>query len=197
MTSCSMTSYPIILPYSCRLSRLLVQFRPQISLHGGSQLMARLIRSKYWFPKVKNLVRAVITSCKTCTIFKKRLQTQLMCDMPIGRVSFSRPFTYSGDKKIYKASIPHYQRVRCDNAKTFVGAATLIFRDFMRAVQESVTDTYSHQGLVWRFITPGAPHMEGWGEKFKNSFLQIHWHPQIYFQGALHAFIQDQRLREC
>jgi len=34
-----------------------------------------------------------------------------------------------------------------DNGKTFLGAATLLSRDFMRAVQESVTDTYSHQGL--------------------------------------------------
>ncbi|XP_052855110.1 uncharacterized protein LOC128263878 [Drosophila gunungcola] len=56
--------HPIILPYNCRLSRLLVLFSHQISLHGGNQLVVRLIRSKYWIPKPKNLVKAVLNSCK-------------------------------------------------------------------------------------------------------------------------------------
>ncbi|XP_070074086.1 uncharacterized protein [Drosophila takahashii] len=88
--------HPIILPYGCRLSRLLVQFTHQITLHGGSQLIVRLIRSKYWIPKLKNLVKAVVNPCKICTIYKKRLQTQLIGDLPQDRVSFSRPFTYKG-----------------------------------------------------------------------------------------------------
>ncbi|XP_052855081.1 uncharacterized protein LOC128263847 [Drosophila gunungcola] len=47
--------HPVILPYSCPLSRLLVQFTHRITLHGGNQLMVRLIRSRYWIPKLKNL----------------------------------------------------------------------------------------------------------------------------------------------
>ncbi|XP_043862615.1 uncharacterized protein LOC122756587 [Drosophila santomea] len=52
--------HTIILPYDCRLSRLIVQFTHQITLHGGSQLIVRLIRSKYWIPKIKNLVKTVV-----------------------------------------------------------------------------------------------------------------------------------------
>ncbi|XP_052855481.1 uncharacterized protein LOC128264161 [Drosophila gunungcola] len=55
--------HPIILQYNCRLSRLLVLFSHQISLHGGNQLVVRLIRSNYWIPKIKNLVKAVLNSC--------------------------------------------------------------------------------------------------------------------------------------
>ncbi|XP_044778770.1 uncharacterized protein LOC120285216 [Drosophila simulans] len=88
--------HPIILPYDCRLSRLIVQFTHQITLHGGSQLIVRLIRSKYWIPKIKNLVKAAVNPFKICTIYKKRLQTQLMGDFPTDRVSFSRAFTYTG-----------------------------------------------------------------------------------------------------
>jgi len=62
--------HPIILPCNCRLARLLVLFSHQISLHGGNQLVVRLIRSKYWIPKIKNLVKAVLNSCKVCTIYK-------------------------------------------------------------------------------------------------------------------------------
>jgi len=52
------------------------------------------------------------------------------------------------------------QRVHSYNG-TFVGAATLLFGDFMQTIKESVIDTYSHRGILWRFIPPGAPHMGG------------------------------------
>nr|XP_039147372.1 uncharacterized protein LOC120284346 isoform X2 [Drosophila simulans] len=65
------------------------------------------------------------------------------------------------------------QRVHSDNGKTFVGAATLISRDFLQAIKESVTDAYSHQGLVWRFIPPGAPHMGGLWEAGVKSFQTL------------------------
>ncbi|XP_043064528.1 uncharacterized protein LOC122320485 [Drosophila ficusphila] len=217
---------PIILPYSCRLSRLLVEFIHQISLHGGNQLMIRIIRAKYWVPKLKNLVKAVGSSCKVCIIFKKRLQSQLMGDLPTDRVSFSRPFTYTGIDYAGPFEIKNYtgrarpitkgyvcvfvcfstkaihleptsdlttekflaafarfvarrgcpQRVYSDNGKTFVGAATLLSRDFLQAVKESAMGTYGHQGLLWRFIPPCALHMGGlWetgGKSFKTLFYK-------------------------
>ncbi|XP_044778298.1 uncharacterized protein LOC120284346 [Drosophila simulans] len=215
--------HPILLPYDCRLSRLIVQFTHQITLHGGSQLIVRLIRTKYWIPKIKNVVKAVVNPCKICTIYKKRLQTQLMGDFPTDRVSFSRAFTYTGIDYAGPFEIKNYtgraclitkgyvcvfvcfstkaihleptsdlttekflaafarfvarrgcpQRVHSDNGKTFVGAATLISRDFLQAIKESVTDAYSHQGLVWRFIPPGAPHMGGLWEAGVKSFQTL------------------------
>ncbi|XP_043063811.1 uncharacterized protein LOC122319976 [Drosophila ficusphila] len=215
--------HPIILPYNCRLARLLVLFSHQISLHGGNQLVVRLIRSKYWIPKIKNLVKAVLNSCKVCTIYRKRVQTQLMGDLPADRVSFSRPFTYTGMDYAGPFEIKNYtgraclitkgyvcvfvcfstkaihleptsdlttekflaafarfvarrgcpQRVHSDNGKTFVGAATLLSRDFMQTIKESVAGTYSHQGLVWRFIPPGAPHMGGLWEAGVKSFKAL------------------------
>ncbi|XP_070143520.1 uncharacterized protein [Drosophila kikkawai] len=49
--------HPIFLPYNCQLARLLVSFTHRISLHGGNQLMVRLIRPKFWIPRVMNLVK--------------------------------------------------------------------------------------------------------------------------------------------
>ncbi|XP_044249352.2 uncharacterized protein [Drosophila takahashii] len=190
--------HPVLLPYSCRLSRLLVQFTHQITLHGGNQLIVRLMRSKYWIPKVKNLVKGVVNSCKVCTIYKKRLQTQLMGDFPTDRASFSRPFTYTGvdyagpfeaihleptsdlTTEKFLAAFARFvarrgcpQRVHSDNGKTFVGASSRISRDFTQALKESVTNAYSHQGLVWRFIPPGAPHMGGLWEAGVKSFKTL------------------------
>uniref|UniRef100_W8AH72 Peptidase A2 domain-containing protein n=1 Tax=Ceratitis capitata TaxID=7213 RepID=W8AH72_CERCA len=45
--------YPTILPYNCQFSRLLVKFSHLISLHGGNQLMLRLMRSEYWILRLK------------------------------------------------------------------------------------------------------------------------------------------------
>ncbi|XP_017480900.1 PREDICTED: uncharacterized protein LOC108370149 [Rhagoletis zephyria] len=79
--------YPIILPYNCRLSRLTVQFVQDVSLHGENQLMLRLIRTQYWIPKVKTMIRSIIYNCKICTIFKKRSQNQLMAILPQERTT--------------------------------------------------------------------------------------------------------------
>jgi len=88
--------HPIILPHDCALSRLLVKFTHLISLHGGNQLVVRLTRSRYWVSRIMNLVKAVVISCKVCVFHKKRLQVQMMESFPKERVSFSRPFTYTG-----------------------------------------------------------------------------------------------------
>ncbi|XP_070068068.1 uncharacterized protein [Drosophila takahashii] len=215
--------HPIILPYECVLSRLLVNFTHLITLHGGNQLVVRLTRSRYWIPRIKNLVKAVINSCKVCVIHKKRLQIQMMGSFPKERVSFSRPFTYTGMDYAGPFDIKNYtgraclitkgyvlvfvcfstkaihleptsdlttekflaafarfvsrrgcpRQVQSDNGKTFVGAATLLSRDFLQAVKESVTDAYSHQQLTWQFIPPGAPHMGGLWEAGVKSFKTL------------------------
>ncbi|XP_044315221.1 uncharacterized protein LOC123037628 [Drosophila rhopaloa] len=148
--------HPVILPYSCRLSRLLVQFTHQITLHGGNQLIVRLVRSKYWIPKVKNLVKGVVNSCKA-------IHLEPTSDLT------TEKFLAAFARFVARRGCP--QRVHSDNGKTFVGASSLLSRDFTQALKESVTDAYSHQGLVWRFIPPGAPHMGGlWEAGFTPDF---------------------------
>ncbi|XP_075157895.1 uncharacterized protein LOC142231162 [Haematobia irritans] len=88
--------HPIILPYNCQYSRLLVHFTHQISLHGGNQLVLRLVRTQYWIPKVQNLIKAIIHNCKPCILYKKRCQKQLMAALPPERCEISRPFAHTG-----------------------------------------------------------------------------------------------------
>ncbi|TDG38061.1 hypothetical protein AWZ03_015517, partial [Drosophila navojoa] len=56
----------------------------------------RLIRSQFWIPKLKVLIKPVISSCKSCVVYRKRLQTLMMGDLPAERTTFSRPFTFVG-----------------------------------------------------------------------------------------------------
>lgn len=88
--------HPIILPYDCQFSRLLVQFVHHISLHGGNQLVLRLLRTSYWIPRVQSLIRTTIHKCKPCVLYRKKCQKQLMAALPPERCEVSRPFTHTG-----------------------------------------------------------------------------------------------------
>nr|CAA09069.1 polyprotein [Drosophila melanogaster] len=231
--------HPVILPYNCLLSRLLAKFTHRTTLHGGNQLMVRLIRSKYWIPRIKNLMKAVVNSCKVCVIHKRRLQSQLMGVLPKERASFSRPFTVSAwitpvrDIKNYTgracvitkgyvlvfvcfstkaihleptsdlttekflAAFSRFvsrrgcpRQVQSDNGKTFVGAATLLSRDFLQAVKESVTNAYIHQEMQWQLFSGGTQYGRPLGsrrKKLQDAILQMHGHTKIHVRRTLHA----------
>ncbi|XP_044574134.1 uncharacterized protein LOC123258335 [Drosophila ananassae] len=112
--------HPIIIPYSSPWARLLVRFTHRISLHGESQLLMRLIRSKYWIPKLKTLLKATISACKVCLIYRKRLQTQLMGELPAERATFSRPFTHTGVDFAGPFEIKNYTGRACLITKGYV-----------------------------------------------------------------------------
>ncbi|XP_051864162.1 uncharacterized protein LOC127566222 [Drosophila albomicans] len=113
-------SHPIILSYSSSFARLLVRFTHRISLHGGNQVVMRLIRSRFWIPKLKVLVKSTINSCKVCVIYKKRLQTQMMGDLPKERASYSRPFTHTGVDFAGPFEIKNYTGRACLITKGYI-----------------------------------------------------------------------------
>lgn len=88
--------HPILIAYNAQYSRLLVKFIHQISLHGGNQLVLRLIRTNYWISKVQNLIKSTIHNCKPCVLYKQRCQKQLMSALPPERTELSRPFAHTG-----------------------------------------------------------------------------------------------------
>lgn len=112
--------HPIIIPYASTFAKLLVRFTHRISLHGGNQLTMRLIRSKFWIPKLKVLVKSIISSCKVCVIYRKRLQSQMMGDLPTERASFSRPFTHTGVDFAGPFDVKNYTGRACLITKGYV-----------------------------------------------------------------------------
>ncbi|XP_043867348.1 uncharacterized protein LOC122757848 [Drosophila mojavensis] len=112
--------HPIILPSSCSFTKLLVRFTHRISLHGGNQLIVRLIRSQFWIPKLKVLIKSVINSCKSCVVYRKRLQTQMMGDLPADRTTFTRPFTVVGVDFAGPFDVKNYAGRACLITKGYV-----------------------------------------------------------------------------
>lgn len=60
-----------------------------------------------------------------------------------------------------------------DNGKTFIGAKRATEREFLTFLKEisnDVVQKYALQGINWKFIPPGAPHMGGLWESAVKSF---------------------------
>ncbi|XP_060665556.1 uncharacterized protein LOC132797796 [Drosophila nasuta] len=163
--------HPIILPFGCVFSRLLVSFTHQVSLHGGNQLVMRLVRTKYWTPKLRNLVKTVISACKTCV-----LQSQLMGDLPTARSTFSRPFTNSGvdfagpstSRATTKAI--HHEATTDLTAEKFLEAFSRFVARRGCPLHMYSDNGKTHQDLAYHFNPPGAPHMGGLWEAGLKSF---------------------------
>ncbi|XP_059217616.1 uncharacterized protein LOC131994757 [Stomoxys calcitrans] len=111
--------HPIILPYNCQYSRLLVKFIHEISIHGGNQLVLRLIRSQFWIVRAKNLIKTTINKCKPCIVYKHRLQEQIMSALPPERSEFSRPFTHTGVDFAGPFDIKYYAGRSCRITKGY------------------------------------------------------------------------------
>ena len=113
--------YPIILPYNCQLSRLLVQFTHGITLHGGNQLVHRLIRLQFTIPRVKNLIKATIHRWKVGVLHKQKVQEQLMGILPAERTTLSRPFSHTGVDFAGSFDITNFRGRGCRVSKGYVG----------------------------------------------------------------------------
>jgi len=58
--------------------------------------MERMVRQNYYIPRLKQKIKGCIRMCKVCTIYKRKVRSQLMGDLPLERTTFSPPFTYVG-----------------------------------------------------------------------------------------------------
>ncbi|XP_075150788.1 uncharacterized protein LOC142224895 [Haematobia irritans] len=97
LSKCPTLSYserhPIIVPYNSRFARLLVKYVHDMSIHGGNQLVLRLIRIEYWIPRLTSLIRSTINRCKRCLLDRKKSCTQIMAALSPERTVLTRPFT--------------------------------------------------------------------------------------------------------
>ncbi|XP_075150481.1 uncharacterized protein LOC142224584 [Haematobia irritans] len=133
LASASSLSYnekhPILLPYNSQYSRLLIRFIHDISLHGGNQLVLRLVRTQFWIPKAKNLIKTIIHKFKTCVIYRRRVQAQLMSALPPERVDYARAPHMGG---LWEAGVKsfklHFRKIAGNSKYTFEEFQTLLSR---------------------------------------------------------------------
>uniref|UniRef100_A0A1U7XZ01 Uncharacterized protein LOC104241631 n=1 Tax=Nicotiana sylvestris TaxID=4096 RepID=A0A1U7XZ01_NICSY len=88
--------HPMLLPYHHSLTKLIFETLHKEHLHVGAQTLLAIVRQRFWPLKGKNIARATIQGCLTCTKAKPRLYEQLMGTLPKDRVQPSRPFINAG-----------------------------------------------------------------------------------------------------
>ncbi|XP_075163779.1 uncharacterized protein LOC142236428 [Haematobia irritans] len=112
--------YPVLIPYCSEFARLLVKHVHLITLHGGNQVMLRVLRSCYWIPKLKTMIRSTIHSCVPCVRYKNNQSKQLMAALPPERSTFSRPFTNTGVDFAGPFEVKSYSARCCKITKGYV-----------------------------------------------------------------------------
>ncbi|XP_055910832.1 uncharacterized protein LOC129945200 [Eupeodes corollae] len=87
--------HPIILPNN-RVSFLIAEDIHNNHLHPGLSETFVIVRQRYWILGSRNLIRKIVSRCKTCFLQGKSTSQQLMGELPSHRVQPARPFTNTG-----------------------------------------------------------------------------------------------------
>lgn len=90
------TKRPIIIPPGSRICELIIADAHMSTYHGAIQVMMQYIRAIYWIPRLRAELRAYTHKCVICARYAKKLETQLMGDLPEDRVNKNRAFLISG-----------------------------------------------------------------------------------------------------
>lgn len=88
--------FPIVLPATHPLTKLLVEKIHLLQLHAGPQALLAATRLKYWPLGAKRLVKKVCRTCLICFKNNSRNVQPIMGDLPTARVTPSRPCTNYG-----------------------------------------------------------------------------------------------------
>ncbi|XP_063931166.1 uncharacterized protein LOC135143218 [Zophobas morio] len=88
--------YPLLLPKQHFITNLIIKKYHVENLHIGCQGTLAAVRQRYWPVSAKNAVKLVIFNCLRCYRCKPISYEQLMADLPVTRVTPSRPFTVTG-----------------------------------------------------------------------------------------------------
>ncbi|XP_075163329.1 uncharacterized protein LOC142235964 [Haematobia irritans] len=88
--------HPVILPEKSRFCKLFIEFTHKMLLHSEHKIMLRAIRQEFYVIRLKSAIRYCIRNCRTCTVYKHRVRTQIMSSLPLERCTFSLPFTNTG-----------------------------------------------------------------------------------------------------
>lgn len=88
--------YPIIIPYSSRLTELLISQAHELTFHGGARLTMSFLRHKYWISKGNRAVKTQLNRCVICRKQEPRKLQQIMGDLPDFRTNPAPAFYHTG-----------------------------------------------------------------------------------------------------
>ena len=85
-------THQLILPQGHHVSMLLVRYLHSVKAkHCGTEYVLSLLRTKYWIPKARGLIKHVIRNCLTCKKLYSAGKNQRMADLPSERTTPDKP----------------------------------------------------------------------------------------------------------
>jgi hypothetical protein len=89
--------HPAILPKKPHVTELIVRHQHAVLGHAGPEHTLAFIRTKYWIPDWKSVVKTILRSCIVCKKLNSTAMNQVMTPLPKERTdSDSPPFTVTG-----------------------------------------------------------------------------------------------------
>lgn len=137
--------HPYILPKSSPLTKLIIADAHLQTLHGGTQITLAYTRQSYWIIGGRSPIKSFILRCIRCARYRKKRAQQLMGQLPLTRVTPSRPFLNTGVDYAGPISIKTW---RGRTAKTYKGYFAIFTCFSTSAVHLEVVTDYSTEAFL-------------------------------------------------
>ncbi|XP_071579117.1 uncharacterized protein [Temnothorax nylanderi] len=137
-----------ILPRHSRFSTLIIAHAHLRTLHGGTQLTLAHVRQQYWIIGGRAPVKSHILRCVVCARQRGIRAHQLMGQLPLSRVTPSRPFAHTGVDYAGPLTIKTWKG---RGAKTYKGWICVFVCFSTSAIHLEVVSDYSSEVFIAAF----------------------------------------------
>ncbi|XP_046145616.1 uncharacterized protein LOC123988902 [Osmia bicornis bicornis] len=137
--------HPAILPRDAHLSKIIIEDAHKRTFHGGTQLTLAYIRQRYWIIGGRAPVKSHILRCVVCARQRGIRARQMMGQLPLCRVTPSRPFAHTG---VDYAGPITMKNSKGRGSKTIKGWICVFVCFSSSAVHLEVVSDYSTEGFL-------------------------------------------------
>lgn len=141
----SSAKHPLIIPKDSALTTLIISDAHINTMHGGTQLTLSVIRNDFWIIGGRAPVRSYILKCVRCARYRQQRAQQIMGQLPVEKLTPSRPFLNSG---IDYAGPFIIKTWRGKNAKTYKAYLVLFVCHATSAVHLELVTDYSSDAFI-------------------------------------------------
>ena len=150
------SNYQVIVNKDHPIAKLIIKHYNEENLHVGREQTLSSLRSKYWIPACRRIIRSVITSCLYCKRERIKPAPTFMSDIPEDRLCIDeKQFTNTGVDYLGPHHIKLFKRTRSKQAtaKRYVALFTCLTT---RAVHLEIAGDLSTDAFILalsRFIS--------------------------------------------
>ncbi|XP_046145460.1 uncharacterized protein LOC123988755 [Osmia bicornis bicornis] len=162
--------HPAILPRDAHLSKIIIEDAHKRTFHGGTQLTLAYIRQRYWIIGGRAPVKSHILRCVVCARQRGIRARQMMDQLPLCRVTPSRPFAHTGVDYAGPITMKNSKGRGSKTIKGWICVFPTEDSHHEKGSHTSCTLTVEHRQIAsilsadstqWMFNPPAAPHMGG------------------------------------